>query len=150
MTTRSALRFVLYLPIAVFLFCATSAPALLGRPATIFAPAAGGNEWCYGNTGGFAEVVTVMLGCGSCLGIFLLAMMLPIIASLLIAFWMAYDAKRRGDPNFVLWGLLGLMLNIFGLLIYLIARPAAPYGTPTTAAATQPVDPPGNETINPT
>lgn len=150
MTFGSAVKVVVLSAAAAVLLYSTHVPAvLIASPAALISPVFRSGDWCYGPAQGFVEVLSVMVACGGCLGIFLLAMVLPVIATLLIAFWMAYDARRRGDPNFVLWGLVGLLLNVLGLLIYLVTRTSSPQYAPATApVATKPIsnDPP----INPT
>ncbi|MFW9951011.1 MAG: hypothetical protein ACFFKA_12915 [Candidatus Thorarchaeota archaeon] len=42
--------------------------------------------------------------------------------SIIIAYYMHRDALRRGIKNSELWLLIGLILNLLGLIIYLIVR----------------------------
>jgi hypothetical protein len=59
-----------------------------------------------------------------------------------IAYWIYTDAKKRGNPNAVIWAIVGFVLGLIGLLLYvLIGRnqgtsappPAGPTGPSTTA-----------------
>lgn len=68
--------------------------------------------------------------CSSCMGVIVVLSLLPALVSVLIAIWMYNDARRRGDPNAVVWALLGLIFNIVGWLIYLIVRGNGPSAAP--------------------
>ncbi len=59
-----------------------------------------------------------------------------------IAYWVYNDAKKRGNPNAMIWAIVGFFLGLIGLLLYvLIGRnqgtstppPAGPSGPSTTA-----------------
>jgi hypothetical protein len=59
-----------------------------------------------------------------------------------IAYWIYTDAKKRGNPNAVIWAIVGFFLGLIGLLLYvLIGRnqgtatppPGGPSGPSTTA-----------------
>jgi len=41
---------------------------------------------------------------------------------ILLAYWIFLDARKR-ETNPALWGLLGLITNVIGLIIYLMTRP---------------------------
>ena len=71
-----------------------------------------------------------LAACGGCSLVFFMVFFLPLLLSVLIAMWIYRDATRAGDPNPLLWALLGFCLNLFGLLIYVIARTAAPPNPP--------------------
>ena len=149
MTFGSAVKLVVLTAAAALLLYSTHTQTiLLASPAALISPAFRGGDWCYGPADGFLEILAVMVTCGGCLGILILAMMLPVIATLLIAFWMAYDARKRGDGDFILWGLVGLFLNVLGLLIYLVARSSSPRTAPVPAPPAAPVD--AGPPINPT
>ena len=61
-------------------------------------------------------------GCAACSGfIFILVALVVLNVALLI--WVARDAKARGMDSAILWMLLVFFLGIFGLIIYLFARP---------------------------
>lgn len=72
------------------------------------------------------------LACGICGGVGLLFFVLPLAISIGIAWWIYRDANQRGNPQAVLWAVLGFFFNIIGLIIYLIARPPGPGGPPTS------------------
>lgn len=76
------------------------------------------------------------VACGICGGIGLIFFVLPLAISIGIAWWIYRDATRAGNPQAVLWAVLGFLFNIIGLIIYLIARPKGP---PTTIAPPPPV-----------
>ncbi|HUF18010.1 MAG TPA: hypothetical protein VMS12_08215 [Thermoanaerobaculia bacterium] len=74
---------------------------------------------------GFSEFIDGLFAlffCSSCMGVLVVLSLLPVLISVLIAIWMYNDARRRGDPNAVVWALLGLIFNVVGWLIYLIVR----------------------------
>lgn len=64
--------------------------------------------------------------CSGCMGVLILISLLPVIFTIVISIWMYNDARRRGDPNAVVWAILGLMFNVVGWLIYLVVRGSAP------------------------
>lgn len=66
------------------------------------------------------------LACGICGGIGLVFFVLPLLISIGIAWFIYKDATRQGNPQAVLWAVLGFFFNIIGLIIYLIARPKGP------------------------
>lgn len=72
------------------------------------------------------------VACGICGGIGLLFFVLPLAISIGIAWWIYRDANQRGNPQAVLWAVLGFFFNLIGLIIYLIARPPGP-GIPPTS-----------------
>src|SRR5689334_17619002 len=37
-----------------------------------------------------------------------------------IAFWIYNDAKKRGNPNAVIWAIVGFFLGLIGLLLYVL------------------------------
>lgn len=57
--------------------------------------------------------------CGSC---FIIIPFLFFLSSLLIGLLIYRKALRRHDPDAALWGLMGVLLNVFGLVIYLSSR----------------------------
>src|SRR5687767_13860111 len=61
--------------------------------------------------------------CGVCAGLGLLIPILLLGASIGIAIWVYRDAQRRGNPQALVWSILGFFLNVVGLIIYLVARP---------------------------
>lgn len=75
-----------------------------------------------------------VLACGICGGIGLVLVILPLLISIGIAWWIYKDATRAGNPQAVLWAVLGFFFNIIGLIIYLIARPKGPPATTPPAA----------------
>lgn len=72
------------------------------------------------------------MACAACGGVGLLFVVLPLALSIGIAWWIYRDANQRGNPQAVLWAVLGFFFNIIGLIIYLIARPPGPGGPPTS------------------
>ena len=72
------------------------------------------------------------VACGICGGVGLLFFVLPLAISIAIAWWIYRDANQRGNPQAVLWAVLGFFFNVIGLIIYLIARPPGPGGPPTS------------------
>lgn len=62
------------------------------------------------------------LACAACAGIFLIIPLIVLVISLIIGVWMYKDAQRRGNPQAVLWLILGILFNVVGLLIYLAVR----------------------------
>lgn len=70
----------------------------------------------------FLDGLFAMAFCSSCVGVLVVISLLPLLISVLLAIWMYRDARLRGDPNAVVWALLGLMFNVIGWLIYLIVR----------------------------
>ncbi len=92
----------------------------------------------YHDNSGFSEFIDglfAMAFCSSCVGVLVVISFLPVLISVLLAIWMYRDAQLRGDPNAVVWALLGLMFNVIGWLIYLIVRGSGPQPPP---AAVQP------------
>ncbi|MEO8216722.1 MAG: hypothetical protein ABI718_06530 [Acidobacteriota bacterium] len=71
-----------------------------------------------------------LAACGGCSLVLFLVFLLPVLLSVLIAVWIYRDARRAGDANPLFWALIGFCLNLFGLLIYVIARTAAPPSPP--------------------
>jgi len=58
------------------------------------------------------------------LGGFCIAFVLiPTIVSILIAVWMYQDAEKR-DESGILWLIVGLLLNLIGLILWLVVRPS--------------------------
>lgn len=66
------------------------------------------------------------MACAACGGFGLIFILLPLALSIGIAWWIYRDANRRGNPQAVLWAVLGFFFNIIGLIIYLVARPTGP------------------------
>jgi len=59
-----------------------------------------------------------------CVGtVCLILVVFDLIISLIIALWIYKDAKERGK-NGAVWGVIGFILNIIGLIIWLIVRPS--------------------------
>ena len=52
---------------------------------------------------------------------------LPIIIWIVIAVWMAKDAKKRGESPGI-WFIVGCICGIIGLIIWLVKRPPVPSG----------------------
>ena len=55
-------------------------------------------------------------------GLMLIIPLLVLVMSIIIAVWMYRDATARGDSQAVLWAVIGLLFNLLGLIIYIIAR----------------------------
>jgi thiol:disulfide interchange protein len=73
------------------------------------------------------------LACAMCGGVGLVFFLIPLALSAIIAWWIHRDATRSGNPNAVLWAVLGFFLNVVGLIIYLIVRPKGGAAAPPTA-----------------
>jgi hypothetical protein len=68
------------------------------------------------------------LSCAACSGIFTLiiagiVLIIHTIIWVLVAIWVANDAKARGMDNSALWVVLTIFLGLIGLIIYLVSRP---------------------------
>jgi hypothetical protein len=61
-------------------------------------------------------------GCACC-GTFFFIPLVFLALSIAILVWVARDAKARGMDSAILWMLLVFLLNLPGLVIYLLARP---------------------------
>lgn len=70
-----------------------------------------------------------LAACGVCAGLGLLPL-IGLAISVGIAYWIYKDAKRRGDPNAVLWAVVGFFFNLLGLIIYLVVRSKGPTAPP--------------------
>ena len=86
------------------------------------------------------DTATGCLGCGACLGGTALMIAAPIvlILSVIIAFWIYKDAHRRSDPKEMLWAILGLFLNVIGLVYYLYVVRKGDQGRPGAAPPSSP------------
>lgn len=60
--------------------------------------------------------------CAACAGIFLVVPLIVLVINLIIGVWMYKDAQRRGNPQAVLWLVVGVIFSIVGLVIYLAVR----------------------------
>ncbi|MCK5636855.1 MAG: zinc ribbon domain-containing protein [Thermoplasmatales archaeon] len=58
---------------------------------------------------------------------FVVFIFLPLIIGILIAIWVYKDAEKRGSSG-VMWLIIVILLNIVGLIIWLVVRP--PIGGP--------------------
>ncbi|MBS3781436.1 MAG: hypothetical protein KGY66_05050 [Candidatus Thermoplasmatota archaeon] len=58
----------------------------------------------------------------ACGGLFCFVGFLPLIISIVIAYWVYKDAEKRNE-NGMLWGLIGFFLSIIGLIIWMVVRP---------------------------
>jgi hypothetical protein len=57
------------------------------------------------------------------------------IIQIAITYWVYNDAKKNGNPNAVLWGVLTFFFTLIGLILYLvIGRNQGTTGTPGGAA----------------
>ena len=77
------------------------------------------------------------LGCAICAGMVGIPVVLYLIISIGIAWWIYRDAKSRANPQAAIWALLGFLFNLLGLIIYLIVR-----SRPTTPPPVAPPPPP--------
>ncbi len=57
---------------------------------------------------------------------------------LLLALWVYLDATQRGSTKAWAFGILTLIANIFGLAVYLVARPEGPTDCPSCGAPMKP------------
>lgn len=85
---------------------------------------------------GSGAIAAAVLGFYCVCGIIWLAI------DLAIAYWIYNDAKKRGNPNAAIWGVVGFFLHVIGLLLYFVLGrnqgtnlppPAGPTGPSTTA-----------------
>jgi hypothetical protein len=58
--------------------------------------------------------------CG--LGIIGIPLLVGLLVSIGIAVWISRDARRRNNPNWLLWAFIGFFFNLLGVVIYLIVR----------------------------
>lgn len=79
------------------------------------------------------ETTHEALGCAICAGMVGIPLVLYLIVSIVIAWWVYRDAKARAIPQGGIWAALGFLFNVLGLIIYLVVRsrpttmpPAAP------------------------
>jgi len=56
------------------------------------------------------------------IGIILLIFLGTFALGVGLAYWVYRDANRRNMDNAALWGVVTFVLNIFGLVIYLLVR----------------------------
>ncbi len=67
--------------------------------------------------------------------------LIALVLYIVIAYWIYNDAKKRGNPNAVIWAVVGFILGLIGLLLYFVIGrnqgmtppPAGPTGPSTTA-----------------
>lgn len=81
-------------------------------------------------------------GAAVCAGCMAAGIAFPLILlgiSIAIAIWIYRDAKERNIANPPLWGLLGFLLSVIGLIIYLVVRNNL---TPPSSGAVPPTVPP--------
>lgn len=66
--------------------------------------------------------------CGTACGLTVIGIPLLIgfLVSIGVAVYVYRDSKRRGDPNWLLWTLVGFFFNVLGLVIYVVTRPKEP------------------------
>jgi hypothetical protein len=62
--------------------------------------------------------------CGGCLGVAIMVGVGLVILHIILLAWVARDARSRAMDSAFLWMLLVLIVGLFGLLIYLFARPS--------------------------
>ena len=62
------------------------------------------------------------LACAACAAIGLAGPLIFLGLSIAIAIWMWRDAKSRNDQYAPLWGIVGFLFNLLGLIIYLVVR----------------------------
>jgi hypothetical protein len=125
-----AVRMLLILSVAVILLFVSFVPLAALHP-----------HW---NGGDFCDPFEALAGamfCSGCVWMFVVITVAPFALSVLIAVWIYYDARRRGDPSAVPWALLGFMLNVVGWIVYLIAR-SQPVMYAQAAAPAPPAQPP--------
>lgn len=63
--------------------------------------------------------------CAACGGglVAIIAIVVGLAVAILIAVWVARDAKSRGMDNSVLWVIIVLVFGLLGLVVYLLVRP---------------------------
>ncbi len=67
-------------------------------------------DWWFGLFGPFAWFLMI------------LGMAIYFLVSIIIAYYVHRDAIRRGIKNSEIWLLIGLILNVLGILLYLLVR----------------------------
>jgi hypothetical protein len=87
-------------------------------------------------------------GIAACGAFVLLPILIGAIVTIGVTVWIAMDARKRNDPNWILWAVIGFLFNIIGLIIYLVVRskegprPPAPMPPPPPPYVNDPPPPP--------
>jgi len=50
--------------------------------------------------------------------------LINLVLHAIIAIWIVKDAKNRGMDEVLIWGVVGFVAGIIGLIIYILTRPA--------------------------
>ena len=74
------------------------------------------------------------------LGFYCVCLLVWLAVVIGITYWIYNDAKKRANPNAVLWAVVGFFLNIVGLLLYILVgrNQGTPMGGPPPAGPTGP------------
>jgi apolipoprotein N-acyltransferase len=69
--------------------------------------------------------------------------LIGLVIEIALTYWVYTDAKKRGNPNAVLWGVLTFFLGLLGLLIYILVgrNQGTAMGGPPPAGPTGPAGP---------
>ena len=72
-------------------------------------------------------------GSGALLVLYCLCILVIFAVQLGVVYWVYQDARKRGNPNAVLWAVLTFFSTLIGLILYLILgrNQEAPGGPPT-------------------
>jgi len=62
-------------------------------------------------------------GCLGFLGFVIVAIIVALALNIELLVWVARDAKARGLDSSILWMILVMFTSVFGLVIYILARP---------------------------
>ena len=73
-----------------------------------------------------AEDAAGAAACAACGGVGIIFILIPIALTIGIGIWMYKDAQKRGDPNAILWLVVGLVFSVIGLIVYLVVRNQKP------------------------
>ena len=81
----------------------------------------------------FAQDTTSTDTAGSIIGLFFscFCWIIGLVIDIVLAWWVYNDAKKRGNPNAILWAILTFFFNLLGLLLYFLIGRNQGTGTPT-------------------
>jgi lysylphosphatidylglycerol synthetase-like protein (DUF2156 family) len=69
-----------------------------------------------------ADEAAARAACGACAGFMFVIPLILLAAAVIIAVWIYKDATKRGDPQAVMWALIGFFFGLVGLAIYAVVR----------------------------
>ena len=81
----------------------------------------------------FAQDTTSTDTAGSIIGLFFscFCWIIGLVIDIVLAWWVYNDAKKRGNPNAILWAILTFFFTLLGLLLYFVIGSNQGMGTPT-------------------